>query len=187
MHDTKITLTHLNIRQSIVILLAKLILTDIIAAFVVVGFYFLLVQGEQFAPVGSRSTVLFLSVFGTIGILKIIMSIYVVLQWLNEYYEITPEAVVHKRGVIVRKTEKYNLDKIRALSVENTALGEMCNFATITLYDLRMNKYLDMYLIHNPDRYAKILRTMRPDLEFKTDRIEVPFVQKKEEDPELTD
>lgn len=183
MNDTKITLTHLNIRQSIVILLAKLILTDIIAAFVVIGFYFLLVQSEQFTPDASRSTVLFLSVFGTIGIFKIILSIYVVLQWLNEYYEITPNAVIHKRGVFVRKTEKYNLDKIRALSVENTVVGEMCNYATITLYDLRMNKYLDMYLIHNPERYARILRTLRPDLEFKTDRIEVPFSLKKEEEP----
>lgn len=182
MHDTKITLTHLNIRQSIVILLAKLILTDIIAAFIVVGFYFLLVQGEQFTAVASRSTGVFLSVFGTIGILKIIMSIYVVLQWLNEYYEITPDAVIHKRGVLVKRTEKYNLDKIRALSVDNTIVGEMCNYATVTLYDLRMNKYLDMYLIHNPERYAKILRSLRPDLEFKTDRIEVPFRLKKEED-----
>lgn len=187
MEDTRITLTHLNIRQSIAILLSKLILVDIIAAFVVITLYFVLVQGEQFGQGISRSTTVFLSVFTVLGIIKLALSIYVVLQWMNEYYEITPEAVIHKRGVIVKRTEKYNLDKVRALKVENTIVGEMFNYATVSLYDLRMNKYLDMYLIHNPDRYAKILRTLRPDLEFKTDRVEVPFLPKKDDEDEFKD
>lgn len=39
MTDSKITLTYVNIRQSIAILLSKLILTDLILAVIVVGFY----------------------------------------------------------------------------------------------------------------------------------------------------
>jgi len=180
MSDHKITLTHVNIRQSVVILLTKLVVTDIILAFSVVGFYFLLVKGETYVQSLSTNTVLFLTVFGIIGLIKIALSIYVVLQWLNEYYEITPEAIIHKRGIIFRKSERYDLGKIRAISVQDTFFGELCNYATMSLYDIRLNKYLDMYLIHNPDRYARILRTLRPALEMKSNRIRLPGVQKRD-------
>lgn len=175
MHSTKITLTHLNIRQSIVILLAKLVAADLLLAFIIISFYFLLVQGEQFLLSGSSNTLLFLITFSFIGIIKITLSIYVVLQWLCEYYELTIDCVFHKRGILFKKTEKYNLDKIRALKIEKTFLGEICNFATITLYDLRMNKYLDMYLIHNPDRYVETFQILKPNLEIKTNKIMLPF------------
>lgn len=181
MQDTKITLTHLNIRQSIVILLFKLITLDILVGIVIAGFYFVLIQGEVYLQFAVKNAWLFLAAMGITGLIKVIISIYVVLLWLNEYYEITPDSVIHKKGIIVKKTEKYNLEKIRALKIQDTFLGEMCNFATLSLYDVRLNKYLDLYLIHNPDRYAKILQTLKPDLEFKKDRIVLPLVTRKEE------
>ena len=180
MSDHKITLTHLNIRQSIAILLTKLLLTDLIFAFVVIGFYFVLVKGGEFTQSAAQSIVVFLSIFALIGVGKIFLTIYIVLQWLNEYYEITPEHIVHKKGFIFRKTETYNLNKIRVMDVQDTFLGEIFNFATITLYDIRLNKYLDMYLIHNPQRYAKILKSLRPELELKTDRVNLPLMHKEE-------
>lgn len=181
MKNQQITLTHLNIRQSIAILLAKLILTDIIMAVIIIGFYFMLVKGEAIIPFASSNTNLFLIVFTFAGFIKIALSVYIVLEWLNEYYEITPEYVIHKQGIIFRKTEKYGIDKIRRISVQDTFLGELLNYATVTFYDLRLNKALDMYLIHNPDRYAKILRMLKPELEIKTDRIRLPLMPKREE------
>lgn len=176
----KITLTYLNIRQSIAILLTKLVITDLILATIVIGFYFVLVQGGTFTQFIAENTVIFLIVFATIGIFKIFLSIYVVLFWLYEYYEITPEHIVHRKGIIFRKKEMYNIDKVRAIDVQDSFLGELFNFATITLYDLRLRKYLDMYLIHNPRRYEKILKTLKPDLEAKEDRIRFPFMPKEE-------
>lgn len=187
MYDQKITLTHLNVRQSIVILLTKLIVNDLLLAVTVIGFYLVITQGEQYYRAIITSTTLFLWIFILIGLLKISISIYIVLQWLNEYYEITPEAVIHKRGIINRKSEKYGLDKVRRISVHDTFLGEICNFATLTLYDVRLNKSLDMYLIHNPDRYAKILQILRPRLETQSDRKRLPFMPKRQELAEVED
>lgn len=181
MTDHKITLTHLNVRQSIAMLLAKLIVTDLILAFIVVGFYFLLVQAEQFSFDAAKSTTWFLVSFGLAGIVKIGLSIYIVLEWLNEYYEITPDAIIHKRGIISRKAERYNLDKVRAIDIHDSFLGELCNYATVTLYDIRLNKYLDMYLIHNPGRYARILLTLRPRLEMKSEHMRIPVFSTRKE------
>lgn len=175
-----ITLTHLNIRQSIAVLLAKLVLADFILAFLVFACYFLLVQGDTWMQTRFSTSFIFLGVFAMLGMCKILLSIFIVLRWLHEYYEITPEYVIHKKGIIFRKSEQYGLDKVRMMDVQDTFIGELFNFATITLYDIRLNKYLDLYLIHNPQRYAKILKTLRPHIEIKTDRIRLPFLPKEE-------
>lgn len=172
--NKQITLTYLNIRQSIAILIAKLVLIDLIMAAIVIGSYFFIIQGAQYLHTTSLNTSLFLLVFAVAGIIKILIDIYVVLLWLNEYYEITPEYIVHKYGLFYRKQEHYRLDHVRAIDVDDSLLGEIFNFATITLYDIRLNKYLDMYLIHNARRYAKVLKELRPHLELKEDKVWVP-------------
>jgi len=176
----KITLTYLNIRQSIVILIAKLILIDVILAAVVVGFYFLVVQNMLIVGEINMAANIFLAFFGLSGIFKIVMCVFVVLQWLNEYYEMTPEYVVHKTGIIFKKQEQYRIDHIRRINVEDTFLGELLNFATITVFDIRLNKYMDMYLIHNARRYAKIFQQLRPDIEMKEDHVWLPFKKHEE-------
>lgn len=182
MSDRSITVTNINIRESIAVLLTKLVFVDIFAAICVVGFYFLLVQGERFALDLSQDTYLFFIMFLIVGAIKIILDIYIVLQWLNEYYEITPDNIIYKSGIIHKKTRMFRLNLIRAMNVNDTFLGEIFNFATITLYDIRMNKYLDMYLIHNADRYAKIIKSLLPEIEIKKDRTALPFLSKNTDD-----
>lgn len=176
----KITLTYLNIRQSIAILIARLVLIDIILAVIVVGAYYLVVQSGLVLNDVALGFWIFISIFGLTGLVKILITVYVVLLWLNEYYEITPEYIYHKSGIIFKKKEQYRIDHIRRITVEDSFLGEMLNFATITLYDIRFQKYLDMYLIHNARRYAKVLQELRPEIEIKEDHIWLPFIKHNE-------
>lgn len=178
--DKHITLTYLNIRESIAILLTKIVLIDVLLAGAVIGFYFALVQGDQYVGGLSQNTPLFLSVFGLLGAFKIIVTSYVVLEWLNEYYEITPEYISHKYGIIFKKQEHYRIDTVRRIEVHDSFLGEVFNFGTIVLYDVRLNKYLDMYLIHNPRRYAKVIKEIKPTIEVKEDHVWLPM--QKDED-----
>lgn len=180
MAEEKITLTYLNIRQSISILIARLILIDVILAGIVIGAYFLIVQGELLINNRSWETLIFLSIFGLIGLIKLAITCYVVLLWLNEYYEITPEYIYHRKGLIFKKREQYRIDHVRRITVEDSFLGEMFNFATITLFDIRFNKYLDMYLIHNARRYAKVLQQLQPEIEIKEDHVWLPFLKREE-------
>lgn len=172
----KITLTYLNIRQSISILIARLILIDVILAAIVVGIYYLVIKSE-FISDSSLDSLIFLSLFGLTGLVKIIITCYVVLLWLNEYYEITPEYIYYKKGLIFKKKEQYRIDHIRRITVEDSFIGELFNFATITLYDIRFNKYLDMYLVHNARRYAKVLQELQPEIEIKEDHVWLPFIK----------
>jgi len=178
----KITLTHLNIRQSVSILIAKLFLTDLLSVIIIISFYFALVRGEQIINFAFSSAPIFLTVFILLGFFKVLTGIYIILSWLNEYYEITSECIFHKKGIIFKKTEQYRLDHLRVMHVQDSLIGELLNFGTISLFDIRLNKYLDMYLIHNPKRYARIIKELRPELETKQERTNLPFVPKEDEE-----
>jgi hypothetical protein len=175
MSERHITLTHLNIRESISILISKLILVDIVMAVIVVGAYYLMVNGDIYSLHLSSNPSLFLIIFGVVGIIKISLGCWIVLEWLNEYYEITPEYIVYKRGVIFKNKQQFRIDHTRMMRVIDSLPGEIFNYGTISLYDLRLNKYLDMYMIHNPERYAQVLKTIRPTLEIKTDKVWLPW------------
>jgi len=178
MTEHSITLTHLNIRQSIAILLTKLIVSDVLFAFLVIGGYALMVQGETIFSYISHNTVAFLLLFVVLGISKTAVNIKVVLQWLFEYYEITPSHIDHHKGILVRTSEQYQLPTIRRVAIKDSFLGEVFNFATLKFYDIRLNPIMDMYLIHNPDRYIAILKNLLPNLEVQSDRVFMPFVAK---------
>lgn len=177
-NQKNITLTYINIRQSISILIFKLVFIDLFFAGLVIGAYYIVSTGIGIFEVASLDPNSFLIIFITLGMIKLLLGTYAILLWLNEYYEITPEFVSHRKGIIHRTQEKYKLENLRKIIVDNTLFGEIFNFGTVSFYDIRLNKYLDMYLIHNPDRYARIFKTLIPDIEVKEDRIWLPFMKK---------
>ncbi len=173
-----ITLTYINIRQSISILIFKLVFIDLFFAGLVIGVYFFINTAIGILEQLSLDPSIFFFFFIAIGIVKLLLSTYTILLWLNEYYEITPEFVSHRKGIVHRTQEKYKLENLRKIIVNNTLFGEMFNFGTVSFFDRRLNKYLDMYLIHNPDRYANIFKKLIPDIEVKEDRIWLPYMKK---------
>lgn len=187
MDKLNVTLTHLNVRQSIIILIAKLITTDVLLAIVVIGLYLLYITGTTISNLIIIDPLVFFIIFLIAGFVKIFLTTYVVLLWLYEYYEITAEHIIHKKGIIFQKTEQYRIDHIRRIDVQDTFFGELFNYATISIFDIRLNKLMDMVLVHNPNRYARVLRELKPDLETEKERTELPFLPKDEDNAELED
>ena len=179
--DKELHLTYLNIRHSISVLLAKIVLVDFLAGLFHVLLYFSLIRGEHMINYDFTNTPVSLVVYGVLIIFQVVVTSYIVLQWLNEYYEITPDEIVHRNGIIFKKIEKYRFDNIRAMLISENFIGELLNFGTITLYDIRMQKYLDMYLIHNPKRYFKIIKALKPNIEYKKEETIIPLLTKDEE------
>lgn len=160
--NKKIGVTHLNIRQSIFILLFKLVLLDLLVAFLAVAFLSLL-STSIFSP-GIKIYLLAFHViyFVLLVALKVALTFYVVLAWLNEYYEIWPEAIVHKGGIIWRKEVRYPFRQIRFIKMYQGMIGKLCNYGSLEIFDWRLTKYTTMYLIHNPHRYERILESLVP-------------------------
>ncbi len=153
----KIYVSHVNIRLSISLLLFKLVFLELVSSLFVIFLHtsFFVLDDFQIGAFGLDLFNIPLYIF--LAFLKIILTWYIILQWLNEYYEITQKVIYHRRGLIFKKEEKYPLEQVALIEVTQNMLGKIFNYGTISLYDRRRTKYADMYLIHNPLRYAKIV------------------------------
>lgn len=169
-----IHVSHINIRESISFMILKLILIQFITFILVMLFDTLL---KDFAILHIILT----SVFMTI---QLILSLIVILQWLNEYYEITPDRLIHKRGIIFKKLEEYVFSHLMSIDFHQTFLGSLLNYGTIHLYDRYINKDIQMYLIHNPKRYFYILKELVPYTDSASETVREHFVETNELDDE---
>lgn len=161
----KIVVTHITIRQSISFLLLKLVLIEVIAVVGVIFLYLMVVSTsavDNFLTLSVPSPVV-ISIFLFITVIKMFIVIFVIIQWLNEYYEITPKEVIHKSGLIYKREERHTLDHLGSLEVQQGIFGRIFNYGTIRLFNWALERNVDLYLIHNPMKYHKILSTLLPE------------------------
>lgn len=157
-----ITVTHLNIRPSISVLVAQLVLLDVLVAAVLIGGYLVILHFQNAISIVLKSYFgLFLLWF--VFILQVGLTIYATLYWINDYYELTSDTLIHKKGLINRKIERYPLDNLTYLNVEQGFLGSLLNYGTLTFLSPRREKLLELYLIHNPNKYLEVLESLKPN------------------------
>lgn len=164
----QIIVPHVTIRQSISILLLKLIVLEIIAAIVFVIFHPILFS-SQFTNVFPYIDLYNTSTFFLAVLVKMIITIYAVLAWLNEYFEITPSLVRHKKGIFFVKVEQLALDDIQSITLQQGLLGKLLNFGTLSLFDWKWRKLEYLYDIHNPTKYLDIIETLLPGIDEEKD------------------
>ena len=163
--NSKICVTHINIRQSIFFVMLKLFVLDMMAT-ILAALYFYLALNNNLPEIfnhamQSYNLLFFLPLF----LLKLSLTIYVILAWVNEYYEIWPDFLWHKKGFIVKYEEKHPLAHIRSVKIEQGVFGKFFGYGTITIYNWYLKKYTYMYLIHNPVKYFHIIEGLIPKTE----------------------
>ena len=157
MVEQKILVSHINIRQSIFFLLFKLVILDLFAVFIILVFFTSL--SASVVPNDIKLTIISsnLPLFLILGFIKIVVTLFVVLQWLNEYYEVWPNSIIHKSGIIWKKEEKHTFGHIRLIKIEQGVLGRLLTYGTLSLYDYSLRRYASLNLIHNTIKYFHIL------------------------------
>lgn len=160
--ERKISVTHINVRQSIFFLLLKLLIIDLMAAFMVWLFF----SSFGIASLSDQMKLEFIArsrtYFIILIIVKIYLTLFVVIQWVNEYYEISHDMVTHRRGFIWKKEDQYPLRHIRMVRIEQGIIGRIFGYGTIELLDWDLAKYTTLYLVHNPMKYFYILEGLLP-------------------------
>lgn len=161
----EISVTHITIRQSISILLLKLILIEFLAALGVILFHSFFTQQALIDISSINATVNLFNVplFLTIVAAKIFLMIFVVMQWVEEQYEITTKELIHRTGFIFRKEESYNLEHLGSIELQQNFLGKVLNYGTVQIYNWATEKEVSLYLIHNPVKYYSILKILVPE------------------------
>ena len=180
MSENKILVTHINIRQSIFFLLLKLVLLDLIAICLILLFFSSL--SAPFIPDSMKLQIISYNLifFLLLGFIKIFIALFVVLQWLNVYYEIWPNSIVHKRGIIWKKEEKHTFGHIRLIKIEQGVLGRLLSYGTLSLYDYSLRRYASLYLIHNPIKYFRILDDLLPKAQKEKEILREHVIEREE-------
>lgn len=159
--------THVNIRTSIVFMVLKLAVLDVIATAAALAFFWAISSGTLPYQINSFLISNSAFYFLRLAAVKLIFTFYVVIQWLNEYYEITPKQVIYRRGIIWRKVDVYDYAHVRSLGIHQSFLGRILNYGSLSLYDRGVYKYYYLNYIHNPDRYFKLLKTLCPNADIE--------------------
>jgi len=163
--DSKICVTHINIRQSLFFVMLKLFVLDMMATILAASYLYLALNNnlpEIFNHTMQSYNLLF---FFPLFLLKLSLTIYVILAWVNEYYEIWPDFLWHKKGFVLKHEEKHPLAHIRSIKIEQGVLGKFFGYGTIVIYNWYLKKYACMYLIHNPVKYFHIIEGLIPKTE----------------------
>lgn len=176
-----IVITHVTIRQSISFLVLRLLSIEIMAAIAIIVFHTLILRSDIRQLVGDDILIFNIPLFILLVVIKTVITIFVIIQWLNEYYEITTKDIVHRRGLILKKEERHLLQHIGSVSIEQGVFGRIFNFGTLKLFNWTKEKYVYLYLIHNPMKYLHIMEELLHDAD-KSKRTVREHILEPEED-----
>ncbi len=164
--ERKILVSHINIRQSISLLLLRLIVLELIAMFLVIFFYSFLGHTDFMERVfGDKAGLYDMILFLVFTVGKMFLIMFVIMQWLNEYYEVNPKEIIHRRGVFFKVEERNRLDHLGLVGIDQGILGRLFNYGSLTLFNWTLEKHTVLYLIHNPMKYLKILQSLLPSVD----------------------
>src|SRR3989344_8316511 len=161
-NERTIVVTHVTIRQSIFFLVMKLIVIEVVAGIAVAIFHTIILSPNVRGNINPDLIVFNIPLFVAVAFAKIILTIFVIIQWVNEYYEITPKEVIHKKGLIFKKEERHTLNHLVTLEVEQGLVGRIFHYGTLKLFNKETKKDTYLYLIHNPMKYHRILQDIIP-------------------------
>ena len=168
-------------RQSISYLILKLIVIECAISFLALIICIPLTSIEMTLSIKSIfSPHVLLFIF--LIFCKLFLTVFVILQWLNEYYEITPTTIVHRWGIIFRNEAKYDLANVGSLGIKQGIGGKFFNYGTISFYDRAIREYIYFYLVHNPLRYYQIIDSLLPSINRQKNIIREHMLEKQDEE-----
>ena len=159
----KIVISHVTIRQSISFLVLKLLVIEALAAVSIIIFHSVLLKTNIKEIIGEDLLIFNIPLFIILVLIKTFFTIFIIIQWLNEYYEITTKEVVYRKGLIFKKEDRHLFEHIGSVKLEQGIFGRIFNFGTIRLFNWTREKNMYMYLIHNPSKYINILEELLPE------------------------
>ena len=78
----------------------------------------------------DEPVIILTAVFGAVAVMRAIHAWFI--RWITEI-AITDKRVIYKRGFINRRTVETNMDKVVTVDVDQSVLGHLLNYGTVTV------------------------------------------------------
>lgn len=105
-------------------------------------------------------------------IVGVVVSIFIVLKWQSEYTILTPSGVMQYSGILQKKEQRYACSFIEAIKMEQSLLGSIFNFGTLSLYDPEIKEDIYLENITDPKRSIDLIKRILS----RNDKPPMPFV-----------
>lgn len=161
--ERKLIVSHETIRLSISVLLLRLVVTEIFAAIGFIAVYVFLTGIALPEQLATQVNTYTLPLFILCVFIKTFFVIFITIQWYSEYYEITPKMLIHRKGLLFKKEQRYVLNHLSFIEIDQGFFGRLFNYGTLKLFNWVHNKQVMLYLIHNPTKYFNILQAILPE------------------------
>lgn len=154
------------IRKSVVLFVLRIIALELLFELVYIswrtGIHFLPFALETVITLNAVSIVLFL-VFVTI--VQNIILVFIAWKWVNDFYEIRPDEIVHVTGLISRTEKAYPYRDIQSITIHQGFLGRVFNYGSISLYIPTLGYELSFNEISSPQKFVELVKSANPKLE----------------------
>lgn len=162
---------HIIARESIAFLIIKLILIHIITTILLILLYIPMFWASVSDNIMNEFFSINTFVLVTIKFFEGLLSVVIIFKWLNEYFEITPNKLIYRNGLMFKKKDEYIFIHLMSVDLQQTVMGRILNYGTLHLYDRYINKDIYLYQIHNPKKFFSVLKELIPYTD--TDKSEI--------------
>lgn len=147
-------------RKSVVFLAVRLGLIEIV--FILIALVTLVIF-SNFGDAATRGLLfssLVVYLIGFLILVKVIASFVACVAWLREYYEIRPQEVIYRRGIITLKEVIFSCKNVQEMEVHQTVLGKIFNFGTVSLYNPVLRERFFLRDISEPNEYCELIELL---------------------------
>jgi len=142
-----------KVRAHIIIVIRKIIITEIILAFVAFLMNSFVSPNVDF--VINANTVFYIEFF--LLMINVIVFLYLLLSWNCEYYIISAEGISSNSGVILRKSKQIDVPAIRSVSVNQGFFGRIFGYGTLKLESPLLTEPFLLYDLPDPFRHSGLI------------------------------
>ena len=161
----------LILRESIVVIIIRLVFTEVIFGLTLFLFNILSSYLSSNLNITFLSSLYFIIL--VVGFLiNLVIVISIALKWNSEYTEISQEGVIKHRGVLHKREQTYAYNFVEGAKLDQSLLGLLFNYGTIELYDPALKEQVYLLNLPNPKKYSKTIQ----DILSKENNKPMPFI-----------
>jgi len=152
-----------NVRQSPVLLIARIVVSEIVIMVLHYFIRFILDQIFIFLVTKQPLFVITIEVI-LIQILNIYILLIAILTWLNKQYIFNPKEVIIKTGVLSTKSTTYEIANLQSMSISQNIIQKIFNFGSIKLFNPVLKEEIYIADIPDPHKYGEIIQQHQPEM-----------------------
>jgi len=151
-----------DVRQSPVLLIARIVMSEIVI--MILHYFIRFILDQIFLFLNAKQSILIITIeVIIIQILNIYILLVAILTWLNKHYIFNPKEVIIKTGIINTKSTTYEIANLQSMSILQNVVQKIFNFGSIKLYNPVLREEIYISDISDPHKYGEIIQRHQPE------------------------